>query len=247
MNYNATKARRRSPALVWAPTLLLNVALPVATYAVLTGHGVAPAAAYAASGVWPLLDAGSGVVRNGRADLVSVISLVFITVGAATSLAFDDVRLGLVRNAVATGVFGLILLGSLLRERPLMFFFGRRFATDGSPERLARWDGYWAHPRFRHAQRVITAMWAVGFIAEAAVEVVASHGLGTDAALAVNNVLPSAVLAGLIGITVAYGRRSRARASAAEVIGTMGFLDAIEPGAGSGSPAWTGARERSSG
>lgn len=45
-----------------------------------------------------------------------------------------------------TGLFGVVVLGSLLLPRPVMFYFGRKFATDGTAEGLAYWNGLWRYP-----------------------------------------------------------------------------------------------------
>lgn len=48
----------------------------------------------------------------------------------------SSTRLARVQSAV-TGLFGLVLLISLLLPRPVMFYFGRKFGTDGSREGVA--------------------------------------------------------------------------------------------------------------
>jgi uncharacterized membrane protein YidH (DUF202 family) len=53
---------------------------------------------------------------------------------------------------------------------------------------------------------VITAVWAVGFLAEAAVRVAVVEATSTSTALAVSKVLPYAVLAVLGAWTAGYGR-----------------------------------------
>lgn len=129
----------------WAPTVLFNIVLPILTYDVLTARGMADVPALLLSGVWPVLEMiGSLVVRR-RADEFSIFVLILLALGVLTSLLFDDARLLLVKDSAVTGLFGVVLLASLLAPRPLMFYSGRRFATDGSPERIAWWNGLWQY------------------------------------------------------------------------------------------------------
>src|SRR5205823_13295557 len=116
---------------------------PYTTYLVLTANGVGSVVSIVAGGMWPVVEIGLSWWRRRHVDELSVVVLVFLAVGAAASLAVHSVRLALVKESIGTGLFGLVLLGSLLLRRPLMFYFGRRFATDGSAQGAARWDGYW--------------------------------------------------------------------------------------------------------
>lgn len=199
----------------WAPTILFNVVLPIITYTLLTGYGVADALALALSGVWPLLELGISFARTRHADEFSIMVLAFLVVGVAASLAFDDARLLLVKDSAVTGLFGLALLGSLLAPRPLMFYFGRKFATGGDPARVEWWNGLWQYAGFRRSQRILTVVWGGTFLAEAVLRIVLSYSLPVSTMVVVSNVLPYVVLAVLIFGTATYGRRAGRRNAAA--------------------------------
>jgi hypothetical protein len=202
----------------WGLSLLFNLALPIATYLVLAGGGMNTVAALAISGVWPLLELLLTVARTRHVDEFSVIVLIFLVLGMITAVAFNSARLLLVKDSALTGLFGLALLGSLLAPRPLMFYFGRKFATDGTPEKVAWWNGLWQYPDFRRGQRLLTIVWGASFLGEAVLRIVLSLTLPVAVMVVINNVLPYAVLAALIFGTVQFGRRSaergRARAAA---------------------------------
>jgi hypothetical protein len=91
-----------------------------------------------------------------------------------------------------------------------MFYFGRKFATDGTPAGVAYWNGLWRYASFRRSQRVVTVVWGVAFLAESLLRIGLSYPLSTSAMAVVSAVLPLAVVAGLISWTVGYGRRVRA-------------------------------------
>ena len=199
----------------WLPTLLFNIALPLVTYALLTDYGLPDALALVASGLWPLLELGLSFARTRHADEFSILVLVFLVVGVAASLAFNDARLLLVKDSAVTGLFGLVLLGSLLAPRPLMFYFGRKFATGGDPARVEWWNGLWQYPGFRRGQRILTVVWGATFLGEAVLRVVLTYVLPVSTMVVISSVLPYVVLGLLIFGTTVYGRRAGRRGAAA--------------------------------
>ena len=199
----------------WLPTLLFNIALPLLTYALLTDYGVPDALALVASGLWPLLELGISFARTRHADEFSILVLVFLVVGVAASLAFNDARLLLVKDSAVTGLFGLVLLGSLLAPRPLMFYFGRKFATGGDPARVEWWNGLWQYPGFRRGQRILTVVWGATFLGEAVLRVILTYTLPVSTMVVISSVLPYVVLGLLIVGTTVYGRRAGRRGAAA--------------------------------
>lgn len=199
----------------WLPTILFNIALPILTYVLLAGNGMGDAPALALSGVWPLIELGISFARTRHVDEFSIMVLIFLVVGVVASLAFDDARLLLVKDSAVTGLFGLVLFGSLLAPRPLMFYFGRKFATGGDPARVEWWNGLWRYEGFRRGQRVLTVVWGGAFLGEAVLRVVLSFTLPVSTMVVISSVLPYVVLGLLVFGTVGYGRRAGRRNAAA--------------------------------
>lgn len=208
----ASRSRGRSVLVNWGSTLLFNVALPLVTYFLLTAAGWSAVPALLVSGVWPSAETVVVLVIRRRIDELGIIALIFIALGVIAGLGFNSARLVLVKESVVTGLFGVLVLGSLLAPRPLMFYFGRKFATDGSAESLAYWNGLWRYPSFRRTQRVISVVWGVAFVAEAGLRVALSYALTTSAMAVVSSVMPVVVIAALVTWTMSYGRRARAAA-----------------------------------
>jgi hypothetical protein len=210
--------------LGWVITLTCNILLPLLTYSMLTDRGVSELGALTATAIWPALEVGVLFAIRRRADEFGVLTLIIIALGVVSSLLLKDARMALVKESVVTGLFGLLLFASLLAPRPLMFYFGRRFATDGSAERVAWWNGLWQYEGFRRTQRVLTIVWGTAFVAEAAVRVTLAGVLSTGAMLAVGSIMPYVVTGGLIAWTIVYSRRAQRRAvrnnpSVADVLG----------------------------
>ncbi len=200
--------------LPWVQTILLSVVAPVVIYGMLTDRGFSEVSALIISGVGPVVDLAITMAISRRVDEFSVMVLVFLVLSVLTSLLFDDPRLILLKESAITGLFGLVLLGSLLAPRPLMFYFGRRFATGGSAERITWWNGLWQYPGFRRTQRVMTLVWGVTLLAEAVVRSVLAFVLPVGTMVVINAVLPPVIIALLVAFTITYAKRSQARAAA---------------------------------
>jgi hypothetical protein len=196
----------------WGPTLLFNVALPVLTYLLLRDRGVGEVPALLASGIWPVLETAVSLAWRRTLDDFTVFTLIFLGLSVIAAVSFGSARLLLIKESAVTGLFGLVLLASLAAPRPLMFYFGRKFATDGTPAGIERWNGLWQYPGFRQTQRVITTVWGVTMLTEALARIGLSYALSTGTMVAISSVLPIAVVATLVGWTVAYGKR-KARAA----------------------------------
>jgi hypothetical protein len=194
--------------LPWVLMAVLDIAAPIVVYDVASGAGLADVPALLLSAIGPLVNAVVSVVLRGRVDEFSAFVLTIIVVGAVTSLLFSDPRLLLLKESAVTGVIGLLFLASIPTSRPVMFLFGRRFATNGDPGRLAWWNGLWQFPHFRRTQRLMTAMWGVGLLGEAVVRGVLTFELPVPTMVVVNAVVPAVVIVVLVVATTVWGRQA---------------------------------------
>ncbi|WP_035799197.1 VC0807 family protein [Kitasatospora mediocidica] len=219
MSTNAPQAPARkgsAAGLGWLLSIGFNVVAPIVIYNQLHAHGVGDFTALLLSGLGPVLDIAVYLAWHRRVDEFAIVSLVFVALTAVVSLVGPhDARLLLVKDSFVTGLFGVLCLVSLAAPRPLMFYFGRKFATDGTAAAAAWWNGLWVHPGFRRIQRNLTIGWGVGYLAEAALRIALVYTLSTGAMVTVNNVLPYAVTGGLVLWTITYAKRAQARDAAA--------------------------------
>ncbi|GLZ52001.1 hypothetical protein Acsp07_16180 [Actinomycetospora sp. NBRC 106378] len=205
--------------LPWVSMAVLDIAAPIVIYDVATDAGLADVPALLLSAIGPALSTLLSVAVRRRVDEFSLFILTLLAVGVITSLFFDDPRLLLLKESAVTGLVGLVFLGSLLAPRPVMFLFGRRFATNGDPARIAWWNGLWQYPGFRRTQRGLTVMWGLGLLGEAVVRIVLTYRLPVPTMVVVNAVVPAVVIGLLVVATTVWGaasaRAGRARAAAA--------------------------------
>src|SRR5215469_7316828 len=127
----------------WMIELAVEAGLPYLTYLLLRSQGVSAVWALAAGAVFPAAFVVAGFARHRRLDGLGAIILATILVGVVLTVVSGDARFALVKESFVTGAFGLALLFSLLAPRPMMFYFGAKFATDGTPDGRARWDSIW--------------------------------------------------------------------------------------------------------
>lgn len=210
----AARARSRT----WLAEVVGQAFLPYLAYVVLRNRGASTVDALAAGAAFPAAFVAVNFVRRRRLDGLGLAVLATIAAGAGLSVISGSARFALVKESLLTGAFGLAMLGSLLGRRPLMFYFGRRFATDGTPAGHAAWESYWHRSAtFRRSIVTMTQVWGAALVAEAAIRVLAAYTLPTSTVVGLSATVPLVVVGLLMAWTFAYGGRTRAR-SRAEVV-----------------------------
>jgi hypothetical protein len=210
-NGRAKPASGANAALGWVVAVAVNIVLPIATYSLLVGAGLAPVPALLLSGVWPLVEMAVTIARQRHLDEFSLFVLIGIVIGVLTAVFSDSTRAVFLKDSITTGLLGLIFLATL-PFRPLTFFLARRFATDGSKVQRDWWDGLWQYPHFRRTQRGLGAAWGLALIGESVIRAILTYRLGPQAMVVVNNVVPYVVIAGMVFVSITVGKRSRAAA-----------------------------------
>ncbi|MEU5435471.1 VC0807 family protein [Streptomyces sp. NPDC020719] len=207
----------RTTLLTWGPTILFSVVLPWITYGMLTDHGMSEVPALLLISAWPVAEIGLYFALHRRVDEFGMMILITLLLSAVSALAYNSAKLLFLKDSALTGLLGLAFLFSLTLKRPLIFYFGRKFGTDGTREGVAKWNAMWdQYPGFRRTQRKLTVIWGVAFLAEASLKAALVYVLDTDTMVGVSNALPFAVLGGLMFYTIRTGKKGRARMEQAE-------------------------------
>src|SRR5215470_14725454 len=153
------------------PTLLFDVAMPIIGFYVLTSYGVPTLWALVAGGLFPASNNLRVWTKSRRLEPLGIIVMAFLAIGTAASLISGSVFFALIKESILTATFGFICLGSLLAERPLMFYINRQFIAGDDPALLEWWNGLWQYLTFRAAQRLVTAVWGITYLVEALLRV----------------------------------------------------------------------------
>jgi hypothetical protein len=196
-------------------SLTINVVLPLVLAQWLLHQGRSPVVALGIAALFPLADGAVSALRR-RIDLLSVASLAGLVVGIALSFATGNAAFAIAEKSVFTGLFGIVFLASLVFPRPLIFHLGRQFNTAGDPAAQAAWDANWSIPGFRRVLRLMTAVWGIGLLAEAALRIVVALTLTPAVAIVVSPALAVGSIALLVLWTTRYAARARRRRAAYE-------------------------------
>lgn len=194
-------------------TLIVSLGLPLILIQVLLHRGVSPVIALAAGTVFPLGEIAYEAVHTKRVGLVAIVSFAGIATGLTLSFATGNAVFALVRESFFTTLFGLLFLGSLALPRPLIFRLNLDLAGDDLAARAAA-EELWELAPARYVFRLITLVWGVGLLLEAAARVVAALTLPIAVAAAVSPVIAVVVIGALALWTVRYVRVRRAAAAA---------------------------------
>jgi intracellular septation protein A len=196
--------RSRLRALL--PVAVFDIAGPIAVYYLLRAAGTAQVTALIVSGILPAAGVTISVIRHRRIDVIGLLALLGIVAGTIAGLVSHSARLVLMEGSVPTAVFGLTCLSSLLTRQPLLYRIGLETrGADTAGGRKLR--ALWAQPAGQHAFRVITLVWGVTFLAEAAARVLIALTVSGGNALLIVKVMPYAVLLGLVRWMAFYTRR----------------------------------------
>jgi hypothetical protein len=214
-----------------AKIVILDIAAPLIAYNLLRSAGMSTVTALVLSGAFPALGVAIGVIQHRRLDVVGALVLAGILAGTVLGLISHSTRLVLTEGSVPTVIFGVACLGSLRTRRPLMYglsveFIGPDTAKGREMISLWRYEG------FRHIFRIITAVWGVGFLLEAALRVAIVYNTSTSTALSLSKVTPYIWAGVFTAWTVAYGRyqgKKGQRMMAAAGAGGPGTSDADPP------------------
>jgi hypothetical protein len=174
-----------------------------------------------AAGLSPAINNLRAWVISGRLQPLGLIVMSFLAIGAAASLISGSVFFALIKDSFLSASFGFLCLGSLLVDRPLMFYVNRPFVAGADPVRLEWWNGLWQYPNFRGAQRLVTAVWGINYLVEALLRVGFAPILSPAQVVAISPVMAFSVMVVLIAWTrrctlALRGRRIREQAAEAQ-------------------------------
>ena len=229
--------RLRSVAMI----AVFDIGGPLLAYNLLRSNGFSTVAALVLSGLFPVVGMIIGFIGHRRVDAVGALVLAGIVVGAILGLVSHNPKLVLDEGSVSTGVFGLICLGSLATDKPMMYRFALEFMGPDT-ERGREFADLRQYNEFRRAFVVITVVWGAAYLVEAAARVVIVQETSAGTALAVSKVLPYAVAGVLIAWTVGYGRYQKRQGERMAAEGAAA-AEAAEAAEGAGAAKDAGGAE----
>ncbi len=149
------------------PELCANFLAPYLVYQLLhTQYGDVDA--LIASAVPPLLWSIYELIKTRRLDAISilVIASIVFTVGA-TGMG-GSARLIQIREALITGLVGVMFLASLAFKRPMIFYLARATMARNTEAGAASFEALWAKPGIPRIFFILTIVWGFGLVLQTA-------------------------------------------------------------------------------
>jgi hypothetical protein len=186
----------------------VNAVLPYATYLGLTAWGVDSVPALVAGAVFPVAAILFGAIRQRRVQAIGIIVLTATAASVASALWFTSPFLALARGALMTALMAIVLLGSLLAHRPLLFHLANAVQDAAARQQAeVEWD---TQPASRRMMRYLTAIWGVALLTEAALSLALITLLPVAVVMPLNEVLFWAWFAALALWTYRYAQQATA-------------------------------------
>ena len=220
---------KRAPQAVAAPSwrgvlhdLVIDGLCPFVMYVLLTSYvaGVSQVKALAAGAIFPATNGLFGIVRRKHVDIIGAVVLVGIVVSIVATAIGGDPKLLLIRESFVTGALGFVCLLSLLWTRPLMFYIARQFSTGNDPAKVQAFNDLWQRPLAPRTFRVLTVVWALGWMGEFGLRVIMVETLSIPHVLAISPIAFTGITVGLFAWTFAYVRHQQQRAAASASSGS---------------------------
>ncbi|MEU9198687.1 VC0807 family protein [Streptomyces sp. NPDC048332] len=156
--------------------LLVDVAVPLASYYLLKAAGMGTFGALAWSSVVPGVRTVWGVVRDRRFNGLAALMVSVNAVGLLLSLVAGDPRLMLLKDSGVSSTIGLVVLVTALRGRPMMSAALRPWLTRGEADKSAACQRLSAESaEFRRAEVRFSTVWGAALLGECVVRAVGAY------------------------------------------------------------------------
>ncbi len=199
----------RAGQLALVRTLLLSALAPWLVYVLLRPHVKSAAEALAIGGSIPAAWVLARLVVRHRMEWLAAASVVVFAVAVTVSLLSGGSALPIeLRSSVITGTIGLACLISVAIGRPLPLALARMRAS-GDTDRARAIEQVFTDPIRRHRLTVVTIMFGVTLLLDAAARAVLAVSLSTSTFLAVSGVTSWSIVGAGLALIVLYLRRRR--------------------------------------
>lgn len=156
--------------------LLVDVAVPLASYYLLKAAGMGTFSALAWSSVVPGVRTVWGVVRDRRLNGLAALMVTVNAVGLLLSLVAGDPRLMLLKDSGISSTIGLVFLVSALRGRPMLSEGLRPWLTRGEAAKSAAYQRLsTGSDAFRRAEVRFSVVWGAALLGECVVRAVGAY------------------------------------------------------------------------
>ena len=203
--------RLRGPAV--GLEVAVNFALPILIFDYFKPSLGDVHALMASSGPPILWSVGLLIIKR-RLDAVSMLALAGIALSLLAYLGGGGVRVLQLREKLVTVSIGLVFLISAAIRRPLIFYLARATILRRSATEAEQFVALRDNAGFRRVMTVMTLVWGIGLLAEAAVSTALVFMLSVHDYLIAGPLIGYGTMGALALWTFFYARRARRRGEA---------------------------------
>jgi len=190
------------------PELCANFLAPYLVYQLLhTQYG--DTIALIASAIPPLLWSIYELIKTRRLDAISILVIASILFTLAATGMGGSARLIQVREALVTGLVGVMFLTSLAFPRPMIFYLARATMARNTEAGAASFEAIWNKPGVPHSFRILTIVWGLGLIVQTALMVYLAYIWTISRYLLISPILGYGIIGLLLLWSFAYIARRK--------------------------------------
>jgi hypothetical protein len=188
-------------------TIAINAVAPYVVY-VLCEPSLGGFVALALSAIPPTLESIWSIARDRRLDIMSALVLGGIALSLVLIAFGGSERVLLLRESLVTAAIGLVLAGSAVIGRPLVFYLLRQVSAGHDNAAVARWNKRWeTEATLRRSMRVMTLVWGIWLVLEMTVRTVMVFQLETATFLLISPFVQYGLTGVLVVWTIVFLRR----------------------------------------
>ena len=207
----ANSAPRQFRLSMLIPSLLIDVAAPIAILKGLEAMGAQPVWALAAGCVPPAANNLRTWIAHRRLDPAGILIMISMASGVGGSVLSGSLGSKILTDCLVGSAWGFGFLGSLLFARPALFYLIRALVAGEDTVRIEAWNGLWRYTSFRLAMRWLTAAWGLSYFVGIAIELLLARLVSLDTVVTIGPVLSFGTTMLLIVFTRYRMRAMRAR------------------------------------
>jgi hypothetical protein len=189
------------------------------------GMGASDVASYLIGSIAPVIGGLMVWAKARKFSGASAAIFTFTALSAVIALIGSTApKVLLYKDCAVTALIGLIFLGScVLARKPLVFYMAQRYGTDGTHDGMAIFDTIWDISQdFRTCMYLISYLWAVLFLIQAAGTALIIHQTRYSTAYNYDQILPFAAIGLGVVASIAIGRyfnkKGQARGATANAV-----------------------------
>lgn len=138
------------------------------------------------SSVPPILWSIVEFARHRRIDALSMLVLLGIVLSLVAVAGGGSARFLQLREKLVTVIIGFVFLGSALIGKPLIYQLARAQMVRNSSDELEEFESLRSNKYFRRTMMVLTVVWGLGLLVDAAISIALVYALSIKTYLAVN-------------------------------------------------------------